>query len=165
MTNQETLTKGQQTQKIKPSKLLSKIGVVASIMIVVMGSLTAVMTYMNVGFSETFLTDWLSTFALAALVMAPLGFSMMWLLNKLVDTFLSQYSNTVKNIFIGVLMAVIMEGTMSAVSVGNNLGFVSLSSFSTAWMRAFSAALPVGLVITVIMTMTVKPRLTKFMQN
>ncbi|WP_197480499.1 DUF2798 domain-containing protein [Marinomonas sp. SBI22] len=55
-------------------KLLKKIAIVASIIVTLVGSLTFVMTYQNIGFNDNFVRQWLSSLALAALSMAPIGF-------------------------------------------------------------------------------------------
>ncbi len=57
MTIHATLTPTLPEQKATP--VLHKFLVMMSLMLTIGGSLTAVMTYMNVGFGEEFISNWL----------------------------------------------------------------------------------------------------------
>ena len=64
--------------------LLYKVLVIFAVMSVIGGALTGVMTYINIGFSETFFTEWRNALLSAYLVM-PIGIILMGLLTKLVN--------------------------------------------------------------------------------
>lgn len=145
--------------------MIQKLMVVLGMVSIVVGTLTGIMTAVNLGITETYLNDWLSSFAMAILFIAPFGFLLMTLVNKLADLILASATNTQKNIAVGVIMAFIMESIMSASTALNNIGLNDISVFVDAWLQGFIVALPFGLVMTVIMAVAVKPRLERFMAS
>ncbi|MCC5517125.1 DUF2798 domain-containing protein [Vibrio splendidus] len=163
MTIQATLTPTLPDQKGTP--VLYKILVMMSLMLTIGGSLTAVMTYMNVGFGEAFIGNWFSSLALAVVIMMPIGMVMMTLVTKLVDKVLPNYGEKARNLIVGLIMAFIMESIMAFVTAANNIGFSDTSAFTSGWFNGFIAALPIGLTIMVVMSMTVKPKLERFMKS
>ncbi|MEZ9448218.1 DUF2798 domain-containing protein [Vibrio splendidus] len=163
MTIQATLTPTLPEQKGTP--VLYKILVMMSLMLTIGGSLTAVMTYMNVGFGEAFIGNWFSSLALAVVIMMPIGMVMMTLVTKLVDKVLPNYGEKARNLIVGLIMAFIMESIMAFVTAANNIGFSDTSAFTSGWFNGFIAALPIGLTIMVVMSMTVKPKLERFMKS
>ncbi|UPR36748.1 DUF2798 domain-containing protein [Vibrio cyclitrophicus] len=163
MTIQVTLTPTLPEQKGTP--VLYKILVMMSLMLTIGGSLTAVMTYMNVGFGEAFIGNWLSSLGLAVVIMMPIGTVMMTLVTKLVAKVLPNYGEKARNLIVGLIMAFIMESIMAFVTAANNIGFSDTSAFTSGWFNGFIAALPVGLTIMVVMSMTVKPKLERFMKS
>ncbi len=163
MTIQATLTPTLPEQKGTP--VLYKILVMMSLMLTIGGSLTAVMTYMNVGFGEAFIGNWLSSLALVVVIMMPIGIAMTTLVTKLVAKALPKYSEKVRNLIVGLIMAFIMESIMAFVTAANNIGFSDTSAFTSGWFNGFVAALPVGLTIMVVMSMTIKPKLERFMNS
>ncbi|CAH7286286.1 conserved membrane hypothetical protein [Vibrio chagasii] len=162
MTIQATLTPTLPEQKGTP--VLYKILVMMSLMLTIGGSLTAVMTYMNVGFGEAFIGNWLSSLALVVVIMMPIGMVMMTLVTKLVAKVLPNYGEKARNLIVGLIMAFIME-FMAFVTAANNIGFSDTSAFTSGWFNGFIAALPIGLAIMVVMSMTVKPKLERFMKS
>jgi hypothetical protein len=63
MTTQATLSPLESNASLETTKktpVLLKVLVLVSMMSLIGGSLTAVMTYMNVGFGDTFIQQWLS---------------------------------------------------------------------------------------------------------
>ncbi|KPL98919.1 DUF2798 domain-containing protein [Vibrio splendidus] len=163
MTIQATLTPTLPEQKGTP--VLYKILVMMSLMLTIGGSLTAVMTYMNVGFGEAFIGNWLSSLALVVVIMMPMGAVMMALVTKAVARVFTTYGEKVRNLIVGLIMAFIMESIMAFVTAANNIGFSDTSAFTSGWFNGFIAALPVGLTIMVVMSMTVKPKLDRFMKS
>ncbi|MCC4783645.1 hypothetical protein CSB62_15850 [Vibrio splendidus] len=163
MTIQATLTPTLPEQKGTP--VLYKVLVMMSLMLTVGGSLTAVMTYMNVGFGEAFIGNWFSSLALAVVIMMPIGAVMMTLVTKLVAKVFPNYGEKARNLIVGLIMAFIMESIMALVTAANNIGFSGTSAFTSGWFNGFIAALPIGLTIMVVMSMTVKPKLERFMKS
>ena len=163
MTIQATLTPTLPEQKGTP--VLYKVLVMMSLMLTIGGSLTAVMTYMNVGFGEAFIGNWFSSLALAVVIMMPIGMVMMTLVTKLVAKVLPNYGEKSRNLVVGLIMAFIMEYIMAFVTAANNIGFSDTSAFTSGWFNGFIAALPIGLTIMVVMSMTVKPKLERFMKS
>ncbi|MEZ8057820.1 DUF2798 domain-containing protein [Vibrio splendidus] len=163
MTIQATLTPTLPEQKATP--VLHKALVMMSLMLTIGGSLTAVMTYMNVGFGEEFISNWLSSLALAVVIMMPIGMVIMTLVTKVTAKALPNYGEKARNLIVGLIMAFIMESIMAFVTAANNIGFSDTSAFTSGWFNGFIAALPIGLTIMVVMSMTVKPKLERFMKS
>lgn len=145
--------------------IYQKILVMFSIMTVVSGSLTFLMTYMINGFNDTFYVDWGTSYLIAMFVMAPTGFTAMFLFSKAIDSLIPNAADVIKKIITGLLMALVMESVMSATTTANNVGFSDAAGFFDTWYNGFVGSLPLGLVIAIAMTFFVKPRLEKFMQS
>jgi hypothetical protein len=95
----------------------------------------------------------------------PIGVVMMTLVTKLVAKVLPNYGEKARNLVVGLIMAFIMESIMAFVTAANNIGFSDTSAFTSGWFNGFIAALPIGLTIMVVMSMTVKPKLERFMKS
>jgi len=149
----------------KISKLFKKITIVLCLIILFGGTLTGMMTYSNSGFSKNFLTDWLSSFLLCVLVMAPLGGGISYLLHKLVSNVFGRFSELKRNIIFALLMAIFMESIMAIVTVTNNIGFINIEHFASAWLNAFLLALPIGMCFSILVSTTIKPRLEQYFKS
>lgn len=145
-------------------KLAQKILIIASIITTLGGTLTFLMTWRSIGFSETFVTSWLSSFALSVLCIAPLGGVISYALNRTINAVLPNFSSLQKNITFGFGMAFIMEAIMGFVTTMNLHGYES-SVFASQWSAAFLAALPVGIVFSIVMSLVIKPRLETFLAS
>lgn len=162
MTEQTAIFSAMPAQPSTP--FIYKVFVVMAMMILIGGSLTGVMTYMNVGYSDSFSHDWLSSFLAAATVM-PLGFIMMGVISKFIEKLMPTRTEKIRNLLIGVVMACIMEAIMSLATAVNNIGFASHSDLFTAWLSGFLAALPLGLTIIITISMTIKPAIVRFLKH
>ncbi|MBY5991397.1 DUF2798 domain-containing protein [Ferrimonas balearica] len=145
--------------------LRHKVLVVAGMMTAIGGTLTGVMTYMNLGIAEGFLTAWGQAFLLASAVMMPIGALMMALLTRLAAVLLPSASEGQRNLAVGLVMAVVMESLMAFTTTAQQLGIADLAAFQSAWLSAFAAALPVGLTLMVTFSLTVKPRIERFLKS
>ena len=146
-------------------KLLKKILVMVPLVFTLVGILTFVMTYQNIGFTSGFIEQWLTSTLWASTTMAPIGFAMVTIISKIVEFLMPSSREVTKNAVIGISMAIVMEGIMAAITTINNITYTSMGEFSGFWLQAFIVALPVGLLISVFMTLTVKPRLERFMAS
>ena len=144
------------------SKNVQKIGVIAGLVIIIGGFLTLLMTWKNLGFSDGFIGAWLSSFALCVLCIAPIGGVIALVINRLVNLVFPSLSSVKKNIVFGLLMAVLMESIMAVVTTVNLHGFMMLKEFVDFWLVTFVSALPAGLVISVLMSLVIKPKLAAF---
>lgn len=144
------------------SKNAQKIGVIAGLVIIIGGFLTLLMTWKNLGFSDGFMGAWLSSFALCVLCIAPIGGVIALIINHLVNLLFSRLSPVKRNIVFGLLMAVLMESIMAVVTTVNLHGFMMLKEFVDFWLATFVSALPAGLVISVLMSLVIKPKLAAF---
>lgn len=151
--------------KINKTPLLYKILVVLAMVILMGGTLTGVMTYVNVGYTDSFLTDWLSSFLIAAVTVIPAGIVVITLLTKLIEKLLPNINANIRNIVIGALMAVVMESAMALTTTFNNLGFENYQAFINTWIDSFLAALPVALSLIIIISMTIKPKIERFLKS
>ncbi|WP_353505630.1 DUF2798 domain-containing protein [Vibrio sp. SCSIO 43136] len=153
------------TPQTSKNPLWQKVMVIASMMTVMGGTLTGVMTYMNLGFSDSFFQDWATSFFTTTIFMMPIGFTMMNLVSKLVSKFMPNSSEKKVNLTVGLIMAVIMESLMAFSTAANNIGFNDLEHFVTSWAQAFAAALPVGITLMIIISMTIKPKIEEFLRS
>lgn len=142
-----------------------KLAVIASMMTFIAGSLTGIMTYINLGLVDGFALAWAKSFAFSALVMAPVGMTMMALLDKLAKRLLPNLSTVATNITIGFIMAFIMESVMATMTTITNVGLADTSVYLSAWGAAFIAALPIGLTVGLFMSIFIKPHIQRIMQS
>ncbi|GGP88652.1 DUF2798 domain-containing protein [Shewanella ulleungensis] len=149
----------------KKTPLAYKILVVMAMMILMGGSLIGLMTYINIGFSETFFNDWLTSFLLAAVTVMPAGFILMAVLTQIVEKWLPDTSEKKRNIIVGLFMAFTMESAMALSTSINNMGFNSYSALFSHWLDALLAALPLGLTLMVITSLTIKPKIERFLKS
>jgi hypothetical protein len=145
--------------------LYKKILVMMGMMSLMAGTLTGVMTYMNVGLSDAFYGQWLRAFSTAAFVMAPLGFSTMTVLTKLMEKWLPNAADSKRNIIIGLIMAVFMESMMAFTTAATTIGFADSNALFSGWLSGFLAALPVGLALMVLVSTTIKPKVERFLKS
>lgn len=151
-----------QTEK---TPLIQKILVVLGMMTLMGGTLTGVMTYLNLGFTDTFFKDWISSFLTAAVTIIPLGFAIMAFLTKKAEKLLPNMSVKARDSLVGILMALIMESGMAFSTAFNNIGLKDKAVFFSAWLDALLGALPVALVMMAIISMTIKPKVEKFLKS
>ncbi|WP_411990789.1 DUF2798 domain-containing protein [Agarivorans sp. DSG3-1] len=153
------------TADAKSNPLFYKILVVLAMMSVIAGTLTGVMTYIQVGYSDSFVVIWLEAFLTTAVILMPVGLVMMSLVSKLIAKLLPHIAESARNPIVGVIMAVIMESIMAFTTTAKNIGFANRSEFASAWLEVFLVALPVGLSLMLIISMTVKPKIEKFLKS
>ena len=165
ISNDMSANNNMQSTEQKKTPLLVKLLAVASMMTMMGGTLTGVMTYMNLGFTDSFFTDWLSSFLLAAVTVMPLGFTLMALLTKLAETLLPNTGEKIRNVLIGLTMACIMESGIALSTAINNIGINDLSALYSAWLQAVLGALPVALTLMVIVSLTIKPKIEALLKS
>ena len=158
--NTETLLIG----STKKTPLLYKVLLILTMMTVIGGLLTGVMTYMNVGYSDTFFHDW-SRALLAAFAIMPIGFLLMGLITKTISQMLPNTQAYKRNLITGILMACIMESMLAFSTAAKTIGFADQAAFLNGWLEGFLVALPVGLTLMVIMSMTIKPKIEAFLKS
>ncbi|WP_220342808.1 DUF2798 domain-containing protein [Marinomonas pollencensis] len=149
----------------KKTPLWHKITVVLGIMFVIGGSLTGIMTYMNLGYTDGFFYSWMSSFLTALVTVMPAGFILMALVTKLVEKLFPTMGEQKRNLIVGIGMASVMESFMAFSTAMNNIGLSNFDVFYSAWLHALIAALPVSLLISTIMSMTVKPKMERFLRS
>lgn len=152
-------------QNTEKTPVYKKIMVMVAMISFMAGSITGIMTYATLGFTEDFFSRWLTAFVTAAVFMAPAGMLLMTLFTKLVDWMLPQLSQLPANIVVGLMMAFAMETIMSTTTAATQVGFSDLVAYSQAWTTAFITAIPMGLTIGLGMSIFVKPKLQKFMAS
>lgn len=145
--------------------VIYKVAAILSIISVMAGTLTCIMTLVNLGYGPLFIKNWLSSFALAVCILVPAGYLVMSIVNLLVERLFSALPPLKKNILAGVFMAIVMESIMAVSTAANTIGFTDLNVFFQAVFDGFITALPVGLVLSLVMTLTIKPKLEQFMAS
>jgi len=143
---------------------LKKIAILLLVMSTIASSLTGLMTWANLGFSELFLRNWFHSFLLAMIVMMPIAFGLIALFTKVISRLLPHAPKLYQNLSIGFLMSLAMQSIMAVVTTYNNLGLTTIQQFKTAWFHAFITAYPTGLVLALILTTVIKPRLESFLK-
>lgn len=123
------------------------------------------MTYKNLGMTKTFMSDWFSSFAIAALIMIPAGFAFMTIIGKLVQFGMPKSKKIHQQLATGLSMAFVMESVMAASTTANTIGFSDKAAFVHAWQQAFLTALPFGMFMAVMMSLFLKPKIEKFMAS
>lgn len=150
---------------LKKTPVIYKILVMVMMITLVGGFLTYIMTYTNVGITDHFYMDWFTSFLSAVLVMAPIGLAMTAFMNVFVTKLLPTASELKRNLVISVFMALNMELLMAFVTATNNIGFANTRLFYTAWVEGLLAALPIGLILMLVMSVTIKPKLERFLKS
>ncbi|KII76332.1 DUF2798 domain-containing protein [Vibrio renipiscarius] len=145
--------------------IIQKIVVLLGMITLMGGTLTGVMTYGNVGYSESFWLDWLTSFLTAAVTVIPLGFALTVLLTKGAEKWLPNMAEGPRNALVGIAMAGIMESGMAFTTTLNNIGLENHSAFFTAWLNSLLGALPVALVLMITVSMTIKPKVEQFLKS
>lgn len=163
MNTQTLMSEPEMTESSTPIAL--KILVVLGMMTLMGGTLTGVMTYLTVGYSATFFTDWLTSFLTAAVTIMPLGFAFMVLLTKGAEKLLPHVSEKARNLVVGVSMALIMESGMAFSTALNTIGFQNQDAFLSAWFNGLIGALPVALVLMTVVSLTIKPKVERFLKS
>lgn len=121
--------------------------------------LSGVITWITLGLVEGFVTRWRLAF-LTALPVLPLGLITLITLERVLRPRLRFLPNVMAGLVLALCTATIMETLMaSAVTLSNHgLG----PDFAAQWATAFWRSLPVGLVIGLLMTFVIKPRLARW---
>lgn len=162
--NTQTATLDLQAEE-KKTPLIQKILVVMGMLTLMGGTITGVMTYLNTGYTETFISDWLTSFLTAAVTIIPMGFLMTALLTKASEAMLPNASSKTRNALVGISMALIMESGMAFTTTLNNIGLDDQGEFLSAWLDGLLGALPVALVLMMTVSMTIKPKVEKFLKS
>lgn len=144
-------------------KLLKKILVMIAMMIIIGGVFTAIMTYVNMGFTDDFFTMWSKSLFFAVVFMMPLGGIIMFLSGKFIKFIFPNLKQILQNILVGVCIALCMESIMAISTTINIIGYPSFELFSSFWLKSYLAALPFALIFSPIMTIIIKPRIEKFL--
>lgn len=139
--------------------LLKKIFVLMAMMSVIGGVFTAIMTYVNIGFTDEFFTMWSKSLFFAVVFMMPLGGVFMFLSNKFIKFIFPNLRYILQNILVGICIALCMESIMAISTTINIIGYSDFDSFASFWLKSYLAALPFALVFSPIMTLLIKPKI------
>lgn len=148
----------------KKTPLLYKVLVVLAMMTVLGGILTGIMTYMNVGYTDTFFVNW-SRALLAAFAVMPIGILLIGLVTKWVNRLLPNTKEYQRNLIVGVLMACTMEAMLAFSTAARTTGLSDKVAFLNGWLEGFLVALPVGLTLMIVVSMTVKPKIEALLKS
>lgn len=143
-------------------QIIKKIFVMIGMMSMMGGIFIAIMTYVNIGFSDEFFIRWYTSLFFAILVMMPLGGVVMFMANKVIKSTFPELKIFIQNILIGIIMALCMESIMAIITTLNILGYPDFNQFSSFWLRSYLLALPAALVISPLMTIFIKPKLDAY---
>ncbi|WP_375749223.1 DUF2798 domain-containing protein [Vibrio sp. HN007] len=155
----------QKTAEQEKTPIIQKVLVMLGMVSLMGGTITGTMTYLNLGFTDTFFKDWATNFFTALVTVIPLGFTMMALLTKGAEKLLPNMATKARDALVGVIMALIMESGMAFTSAYNNVGVDNQSEFLAAWIDGVLGALPVALVLMTTVSITIKPKVEKFLKS
>ena len=144
--------------------LLKKIIVMIGMMTIMGGLFTAIMTYVNIGFTDKFFTMWSKSLFFAVVFMMPLGGVIMFISNKFIKFIFPNLKQILQNILVGVCIALCMESIMAISATINILGYPSFDVFLSFWLKSYLSTLPFALVFSPIMTILIKPKIEKFLR-
>ena len=144
-------------------QVLKKIFVLMTMMSIIGGTFIAIMTYVNIGFSDDFFTKWSNSLFFAILVMMPLGGVFMFLSSKFIKSIFPNLKEILQNILVGICIALCMESIMAISTTVNIIGYPSFDMFLSFWLKSYLAALPFALLFSPIMTVFIKPKIEKFL--
>ena len=143
----------------------TKIAIALSVMAPVAAILTGVMTWANTGFGNAFLADWSVSFLKALFVLMPFALIVMGLLARVIEAALPKLSPLGQNIVLGVIMAFVMQSLMAVITAGTTAGFGDTQIFAGLWWNALVTSFPVGLVMALVMTTLIRPRLIAILRS
>lgn len=126
------------------------------------GLLSGLITWINLGWSADFGARWARAF-LTALPVMPLGMGVMVALDRVLVPRLPAASPLATKVLLAVLTAVVMESLMATAVTLSNRGLGA--EFPQWWARAFVQSLPVGLLIGLVMSFVVRPRLQRWVMQ
>lgn len=141
------------------NKILSKIGLLVAMILTMTGLITAVMTYAGLPVGQRFVEAWLPVWGQAALLVAPFGFVLMYLISKTISAVFPDIAAGTQKILLAASMALVMESVMASVTTLQLHGWEA--GFSDYWISVLLAALPVALVMSLVMTFFIKPRIDR----
>jgi hypothetical protein len=142
---------------------LKNLLVMLPIMLTLIGTITAIMTYVNLTAEQNFASAWATAFTFAFVVMLPAGGLIFAAMNKLVNRVFSTLPQVQKKLLQGVLMAVVMESIMAIVTTVTNHEQLAFQQFFGVFINSFLYALPVGLTFACLMTFVLHPKLERFL--
>lgn len=122
-----------------------------------MGVITASVTYAKLETGQPFLENWLGFYLIALVIIAPLGFGILKVINLLVSRYLSKWLPFFKNLVFGLLMSFCMGSLMNGASLFAMQDFESINSFFSAWWMGIQTALPTILIIALLVGVIIKP--------
>jgi hypothetical protein len=122
--------------------------------------LSGLITWLNIGFTDDFTVRWMRAFATALPVM-PLGILVMLGLDRALSPRLAALHWIAAKMVLALCTACVMELLMASVVTLSNRGLGA--DFAALWATAFIKSLPAGLLIGLVMSFAVKPRLDRWM--
>lgn len=125
--------------------------------------LTSVMTWANLEADQAFLFAWLPSWAFSLLVMVPFGYVAMLGVSKVVAWMAASLTEFQQNLLTGLMMAVVMESIMAMAVAIRLAGFSAM--LPKFWLTALLAGLPIAVVFSVFMTITLKPWLERYLAS
>ncbi len=138
---------------------LKNLFVMFLIMLFMVGTITAIMTLVNLSPAQPFINTWVNSFIFALVVLLPVGGVLFIGMNKLINQYCLAWSSLQKNLFQGISMAIIMESIIAVVLTVKNGSYESSAQFSQLFFNSLLFALPVGLTLSLVMTLFIKPKL------
>lgn len=122
--------------------------------------LSGAITWINLGWVDGFVGRWLKAFA-TALPMLPLGLIALMTLERLLGPRLRSLPRVAAGVVLALSTAFVMETLMAGVVTLSNQGVQP--DFLAQWAAAFLKSLPLGVLVGLLMTFVIKPRMARWM--
>jgi len=149
----------------KVQTIFKKIAIILAVFSFIGGPLSGVATYANLGITDSFFSDWGLSFLKSICVMLPAAWVLMIIVDRISDACLGTLKRLPRNLISGFIFGILMQCVVTAVTAGSNVGIDPPTVFFRAWATGFATALPLGLLISVVMTTLIRPRLERIMAS
>ncbi|WP_165602646.1 DUF2798 domain-containing protein [Candidatus Terasakiella magnetica] len=159
------MTADQITQTEKKIPVYKKVIVVLSVMATIAGTLTGIMTWANLGFSDAFLAKWGQSFGMAMTVMMPIAIVLIGIFSKIIARAFPNMRPLPQAIIVGVIASIVMQSIMALLTSFNAVGLEVWADYRAGVINAFITAFPYGLIMALIMTTIIKPRLLAYVKS
>lgn len=117
-------------------------------------AISAVVTWIQVGPSPGFVSQWALAAGLSVLVMLPSGALVMTVVASVVRAMLKQHPAWLQHVVMALAMGLLMEAVSAGLSTVVNLG---LQDFFSHWLHAYWRAIPLAFIMGPLMAFVVRP--------
>ncbi|MBF9002280.1 DUF2798 domain-containing protein [Vibrio nitrifigilis] len=140
---------------------LKKVAITLPAPICIVSTLSLFMTYINHGFSDDFLAQWLKALAFSLIIMLPLAGLLIMKIGKFVETRFGHIKPLYQKLIQCAGIAFTLEAILAVISTLSTTHPHDIAQFLTTWSFTLVRALPLGYVIAMIMVFIVKPKIQR----
>lgn len=138
---------------------LDDLAYIGAIMIGVAMALTAVMTWVTIGFSETFLVAWMTSLAKVVIMLLPFSLLLTRTLGRTLVLLLPNMAPVPRSILLGLMMAIVVHALMALITTATITGFHDMELLHGLWANAAVMTFPICLMLVLLMLVFLRPRM------